>query len=197
MYLCGAGEHAKIVIDILEAKKIAIEGIFDSYNKSKDRLFSYPIFHTDDLEGPLIICIGNNKSRKRVALSANVGFGQAIHPSAIISKRANIAPGTMITQGAIIQSCTNIGAHCIINTGASVDHDCIIDDFVHISPHATLCGNVKVGEGSWIGAGATIIPGVTIGKWSLIGAGAVVTRDIPDHVVAYGSPCKVVREHKI
>ena len=35
---------------------------------------------------------------------------------------------------------------------------------------------------------------MTIGKWSVIGAGSVVTRDIPDGVVAYGNPCRVARE---
>ena len=96
-------------------------------------------------------------------------------------------------QGAIIQSCASIGKHCIINTGASVDHDCKIEDFVHVSPHATLCGDVNVGEGTWIGAGATIIQGKKIGKWSVIGAGSVVVNDIPDNVLAFGNPCKVIK----
>ena len=96
-------------------------------------------------------------------------------------------------QGAIIQSCANIGKHCIINTGASIDHDCQIEDFVHISPGSVLCGNVTIGEGSWIGAGSTIIPGVKIGKWSIIGAGSIVTKDIPDKVLAYGNNCKIIK----
>jgi len=100
-------------------------------------------------------------------------------------------------QGGIIQSCSEIGSHCIINTGASVDHDCKVEDFVHISPHATLCGNVTVGEGTWIGAGTIIIPGVKIGKWCIIGAGSVVTKDIPNHVLAIGNPCKVIKQLSI
>ena len=54
--------------------------------------------------------------------------------------------------------------------------------------------DVHIGEGAWIGAGAVILPGVTVGKWSVIGAGSVVTRDIPDGVVAYGNPCRVARK---
>ena len=46
----------------------------------------------------------------------------------------------------------------------------------------------------WIGAGSVILPGVTIGENSVIGAGSVVTKDIPAHVVAAGSPCRVLRE---
>lgn len=53
---------------------------------------------------------------------------------------------------------------------------------------------VRIGNDVWIGAGALIMPGVTIGDNSVIGAGSVVTRDIPADVVAFGSPCRVVRE---
>ena len=195
MYLFGAGGHAKVVLEILEANNICIDGLFDS-DKSIKYLLDYPVFYVDNLKGPLIISIGNNKRRKKIASSVKIEFAKAIHPSAIISKRANIEEGCVVMQGAIIQSCAVIGKHCIINTGVSIDHECVIDDFTHISPHATLCGNVSVGEGAWIGAGATVIPGVKIGKWSIIGAGAVVTKDIPDNVIAYGSPCKVFSENK-
>lgn len=39
------------------------------------------------------------------------------------------------------------------------------------------------------------MPGVTIGDNVVIGAGSVVTRDIPGNVIAFGSPCRVVREN--
>lgn len=53
---------------------------------------------------------------------------------------------------------------------------------------------VHIGNNVWIGAGAIVLPGVTIGDNTVIGAGSVVTRDIPANVVAFGSPCRVVRE---
>ena len=52
---------------------------------------------------------------------------------------------------------------------------------------------VRIEENVWIGAGAILLPGVTIGKNSVIGAGSVVTRDIPENVVAVGVPCRVLR----
>ena len=54
--------------------------------------------------------------------------------------------------------------------------------------------DVHIGANSWIGAGAIIMPGVTIGKNVVIGAGSIVTKDIPDNVIAVGNPCKVLRE---
>ncbi len=53
--------------------------------------------------------------------------------------------------------------------------------------------DIYIGENVWIGAGVVIVPGVHIGKNSVIGAGSVVTRDIPDNVVAVGNPCRVLR----
>lgn len=54
--------------------------------------------------------------------------------------------------------------------------------------------SVHIGRNCWIGAGALIMPGVTIGDNTVIGAGSVVTRDIPSNYVAYGNPCRVIRE---
>lgn len=54
--------------------------------------------------------------------------------------------------------------------------------------------SVHIGRNCWIGAGALIMPGVTIGDNTVIGAGSVVTRDIPSNCVAYGNPCRVIRE---
>ena len=54
--------------------------------------------------------------------------------------------------------------------------------------------DVHIGRRVWIGAGTVICPGVSIGDNSVIGAGSVVTRDIPANTVAYGNPCRAIRE---
>lgn len=53
---------------------------------------------------------------------------------------------------------------------------------------------IHIGKNCWLGAGVIVLPGVNIGDNSVIGAGSIVTKDILSNVVAYGSPCKVVRE---
>ena len=60
----------------------------------------------------------------------------------------------------------------------------------------TQTAPVTIGNNVWIGGGVIIMPGVTIGDNVVIGAGSVVTKDIPSNVVAYGNPCKVMRENK-
>lgn len=52
---------------------------------------------------------------------------------------------------------------------------------------------VRIGRNCWIGAGVVIVPGVTIGDNVVVGAGSIVTKDLPDNVVAVGNPCEVLR----
>ena len=60
----------------------------------------------------------------------------------------------------------------------------------------TQTAPVTIGNNVWIGGGAIIMPGVTIGNNVVIGAGSVVTKDISDNTIAYGNPCRAVRENR-
>lgn len=91
------------------------------------------------------------------------------------------------------------------------DMDVYIGDQVMIGPNVTITTTghpvyplyrqlaahfslpIHIGNNVWIGANSVILPGVTIGDNTVIGAGSIVTRDIPDHVVAVGNPCRVMR----
>jgi acetyltransferase-like isoleucine patch superfamily enzyme len=43
--------------------------------------------------------------------------------------------------------------------------------------------------------GTNIIDGIEIGSNTIIGAGSLVVKDIPSNVVAYGNPCRVIRDN--
>ncbi len=60
----------------------------------------------------------------------------------------------------------------------------------------TQTAPVTIGNNVWIGGGVIIMPGVTIGDNVVIGAGSIVTKDIPKDTIAYGNPCRAVRENK-
>ena len=53
---------------------------------------------------------------------------------------------------------------------------------------------IRIENDVWFGSNVTVCGGVTIGSRSVIGAGSVVTRDIPEGVLAAGNPCRVIRE---
>lgn len=92
----------------------------------------------------------------------------------------------------VVNSGVSIFQHCIINTGAIVEHDSVVKSFASLAPSATIGGKCVIGMGSAIGIGATITNGIHVGNRSVIGAGSVVLKAIPDDVVAFGSPCKVI-----
>ena len=56
-----------------------------------------------------------------------------------------------------------------------------------------VTAKITIGEDAFVGARAFVLPGVTIGSRSVIGAGSVVTKDVPENVIAAGNPCKVLR----
>jgi acetyltransferase-like isoleucine patch superfamily enzyme len=57
-----------------------------------------------------------------------------------------------------------------------------------------IAGNCRIGAHTYVGIGATVIDGIKIGRHCVIGGGAVVTKDLPDRVLAVGVPAKIVKE---
>ena len=86
-----------------------------------------------------------------------------------------------------------IGDDCFIGPNVSIYTACHSTDPVERNTRREWAEPVTIGDNVWIGGSVTILPGVTIGSNVTIGAGSVVTRDIPDNVVAVGSPCKVIK----
>lgn len=197
MILFGASGHGKVIIDILELNGTEDIKIWDDAPKGtlSGYTASLPDFNNSDVQTGVVISIGDNTNRKKVAqrFPQQTKFHTAIHPSATISRTANVGDGTVIMAGVSVNPDTTIGQHGIINTNASIDHDCVIGDYVHISPNVALCGNVTVGEGTHIGAASVVIPGKTIGKWCVIGAGTVIINDIPDYSTVVGNPGRIIK----
>ena len=87
-----------------------------------------------------------------------------------------------------------------------------VDDYTMFGPNVTIAtaghpilpelreqgyqynAPVRIGKNCWLGAGVIVLPGVTIGDNVVVGAGSIVTKDLPDNVVAVGNPCKVLRD---
>ena len=93
---------------------------------------------------------------------------------------------------------SDIGAFCYINAKYGV----IIEDYVQLGSHCSIYtistidnkqGSVHLKENCKIGSHSTIMPNVTVGKNSIVGANSLVLKDIPDNVIAFGVPAKVIR----
>lgn len=212
--LVGAGQHARVVLyNIQEQNKYDVIGILDkNLDKAKEEKFfeGIPILDIDyskiDLKelkeklgtDKFFISFGNMKYRKKVwELFKNSGWNSVniIHPNAVISKNAKLGEGILIECGCLITPNPVIGNNVVVNTGSQVNHDNIIEDHVYIASGVILSGGVKIGENTLLDDGVIVTLGTEVGKNSLIGAGAVVTKYIGDNCIAYGNPCKKIREN--
>ena len=100
------------------------------------------------------------------------------------------------------------GSHIEVGKNFFANYNCTIIDVakVKIGDNCQMAPNVArnsmyeygisvtIGDNVWIGGNTVIMPGVHIGSNTVIGAGSVVTKDIPDWVVAVGNPCRVIKQ---
>lgn len=203
----GAGGQARVVYEILSLDRNAeVVAFIDNVVHGSDEEIMgisvlgdhsvLPGLITDGVKGA-IIAIGDNETRAeryRELESMGIEMVNAIHPTSYIASSARLGKGVTVAIGAIIGTGTRIGNNAIINNGAIVDHENVIGDHVHIAPGCSLAGRVTVKRGTLIGIGSVITPYLTIGENVTIGAGSVVLEDIPDNVIAAGTPAKVIKE---
>jgi sugar O-acyltransferase (sialic acid O-acetyltransferase NeuD family) len=137
-----------------------------------------------------------HKMKIMESLSPNINkFINIIHRGEDISKMSTLGRAILINSKVSIAAHTRIGNFVSINRHVSIGHHTVVNDYCSINPGTNIAGNVTIGEGTMIGMGTNVLDKIKIGKNTIIGAGSVVTKDIPDNVVAYGSPCKIIREN--
>lgn len=203
LIIIGAGDHAKVLLDILLEQGEKVIGLTDLSVKKGTLIYEIPVIGTDEAvlqyssdKIELVNGIGSVKDmslRKKIFCyfkNKGYSFKTVVHSSAVISKRAILREGVQILAGTIINTEADIGENTIINTKASVDHGCRIEKHCHIAPGSVLSGCVYVGTETHIGTGSSIIQGIKIGSNVLIGAGSVVVKDVSDNVTVFGVPAK-------
>jgi virginiamycin A acetyltransferase len=123
------------------------------------------------------------------AASAVVGFGTIFSKSgARLDARSYIGPGCFL--GLVhIEADVLVGSGVHITSGRQTHG--VSDVTVPIRDQPGEPTLVRIGAGAWIGSAAVIM--ADVGKNSVVGAGSVVTRPIPDSVVAAGVPARVLR----
>lgn len=208
LILVGAGGHAKVVIDAVDRKEYEITGILDKdLSHIHEQINGVPIIGTDRdaeryfNEGICYACIAighMGDARIRNCLFSRfkaVGYRMIniIHPAAIISESSRLGEGNLVMPNCVINAEAQIGNNTIINTGAIVEHEAIIENDVHLAPGSIVAGMSIVGSGSFIGAGSVILQNLHIGTNVTIGAGSTVIHDMPNNVIAIGSPAREIR----
>ena len=190
----GASGHGKVVADI--AKLNGYDDIV-YIDDGQNEFISFKDFLQQNFKIPIAFGIGNNQVRAKLyqkCIDKELEVKTLVHPNAVISNSVTIAEGTVIMAGAVINADATIGECSIINTSSVIEHDNIIGNFVHISPQVSCAGDVKIGDYTHIGISSCIIQGIAIGSNSIIGAGSVVVKNIDNQTLAYGNPCKAIKE---
>jgi acetyltransferase-like isoleucine patch superfamily enzyme len=144
----------------------------------------------------------------------------SIHPTALVAARqigdgTRIWAFVNILEGATIGRDCNICDRCFIENDVVLG-DCVtvkcgvslydgvrLEEGVFVGPDVCFSNDARprsgvhpepvrttVKQGASLGAGAILLPGVTIGRFAMVGAGSLVTRDVPDFALAYGSPSR-------
>ncbi len=193
LYIYGASGHGLVIADIAQLCGYK-EVVFIDDGKQEYKNFEDI---KNDNHIPMIIGIGDNKIRAMLQQKAqDHGFCIAtlVHPSAIISPSVAIGKGVVIMPNVVVNAKAVIGDGAILNSSCIIEHECKIGDFAHISPNAAFAGNVSIGSFTHIGIGCVVIQGLSIGQNCIIGAASVVIKNIDNNILAYGNPCKVIKE---
>jgi UDP-2-acetamido-3-amino-2,3-dideoxy-glucuronate N-acetyltransferase len=123
-----------------------------------------------------------------------------VMPDAIIGRNCNLGQNVFVDRN------VRIGNAVKIQNNVSLYDGVILEDEVFCGPSAVFTNVINprsaisrrhefrrtlVCRGATIGANATVLCGVTIGRYAMIGAGSVVTHDVPDHALVYGTPASL------
>ncbi len=209
--LFGGGAGSLHCIGIIEAQRLYnIIGIIDSSLPIGQEIYGYKIIgreenlldliRTYEIEGGLIT-IGDNWSRyslhqKIMKMKSDFRWVNAIHPLAVIGKDVKLGFGLIVYAGATIAPMSNIGNFCRLFTNSIIEQENVFEDYSSISVGSQTAAFVKVGKYSAITLNSTISDRIIIGENSVIGASSLIIKDVPDNVLVYGSPAKIIRRRK-
>lgn len=149
-----------------------------------------------------------------VSEHAIIGDGTKIWMSAQIREDTRIGRNCIIGRNVYIENGVTLGDNCKVQNNALLYHHAVLEDGVFIGPGVILtndktpravnpdgtlkgaadwhAGKIFIRCGASVGAGSVVLTDLEIGAWALIAAGSVVTRNVPAHALALGTPARVV-----
>jgi acetyltransferase-like isoleucine patch superfamily enzyme len=157
------------------------------------------------------LVIGDNaiiRSHSVIYAGTRIGNNLRTGHGVLIREKNTIGHNVSIGSHSVIEAENSIGNNVRIHSSCFIPEFVIIEDGAWIGPRVTILNvlhppcprfadcakSVHIKQNAKIGGNVTVGPRVTIGRNSLIGMGSVVTADIPDDVLAFGNPARVIRK---
>jgi UDP-2-acetamido-3-amino-2,3-dideoxy-glucuronate N-acetyltransferase len=133
-------------------------------------------------EGTKIWYFCHVMSGSRIGQHCNIGQNVVVSPQVTIGNNVKIQNNVSLYTGVIIEDDAFLGPSMVFTN--------VVNPRSHVSRKDEY-RTTRVRQGASIGANATIVCGVTLGRYCFVGAGSVVTRDVPDYALVYGSPARL------
>lgn len=137
--------------------------------------------------------------------STNIGEGTTVWQYAVILENAVIGEGCNINCHTFIENDVTVGNNVTVKSGIYLWDGIVIEDNVFLGPNVVFTNDLfprskqrtefvktRILEGSSLGANTTVLAGVTIGRYAMSGIASVITKDVPDHALVYGSPARIM-----
>lgn len=207
MVIIGALGLATDILQILTDRRENKDLYFydDVSGNKEDKFFEkYPLIRTKEevqkifkTDRRFILGVGEPTVRNELFQKIRNWGGEpakCISPyTKISSLNTEIGNGSCITGEVVIAGNVKTGICCLMYHFTFIAHDTHIGDFVQMAAGTKVMGRCEIGDFVMIGPNTTVNPGVRIGKNTQIGSGSVVTKDLPENCIAFGSPARVIR----
>jgi acetyltransferase-like isoleucine patch superfamily enzyme len=138
---------------------------------------------------------------------STIGRGLQTGHNVVIREEVRIGDDVSIWSNSVVDYGCVIGDRVKIHSNCYVSQFTELEDDVFLAPGVTIANDLYPGDpvsgeamagplirqGAQIGVNVTLLPYITVGRGAIVGAGAIVTRDVPDGMLAYGTPAVAVR----
>lgn len=125
---------------------------------------------------------------------SHVMSGAVIGEGCSIGKYVEIGPGVSVGKGCKIQNNVSVFKGVTLEDDVFCGPSVVFTNVFNPRAHVRRMNEARptlIRRGASLGANCTVVCGVTVGRYALVGAGSVVTRDIPDHALVFGTPARL------